>query len=927
MKRTLQFNLYRIIFPIALAAITQHALADPLPNAWAVLDISDVSGSTYTYSRVLDNTQRVAATNSTGGFRLSLDARMRIEGAAGTQSMLLVYGLGSSRFLIWLNLDGGNNLTAQVEGYGDVVVVDSGLGTAAYHTHEMVYDGTSGTAMYLFDGQVVVSNWTGSAIAYTAGEVAWGAGSSSGTGGMNVHAVEFAITNSVVFAYDAGTENNPATAPNPQTQGWVGVQGAGGGTVAVDVSPDAVLLPTATTLPVSNLSISGAQLNGEAQANGSPATAWFEWGTHTNYGTTTSPVDAGAGLGVNNLTTQLNSLVGGPDYHYRVVASNRYGLVLGTDETFNLGMFPAATPFPEVRNSSVAWADYDQDGWMDLLLTGWTLSTPFSQLWRNTGGSFVQVSIPGLPGVYVSSVAWADYDNDGDADFLLTGWNGSPISQLWRNTGGDFEQVPLPGLPGVYSGSVAWADYDNDGYTDFLLTGRNGSSAISQLWRNTGSGFEQVPIPGLPGVYNSSVAWADYDNDGDADFLLTGYTGSFGISQLWRNTGAGFEQVSIPGLPGVSGSSVAWADYDNDGNTDFLLTGYDGSYGRSQLWRNTGSGFEQVTITGLPGVDRGSVAWADYDNDGDADFLLTGDTGGTRISQLWRNTGGGFEQVPLPGLPGVSASSVAWADYDNDGYNDFLLTGYNGDPGISQLWKNYNPTGNTLPTAPSTLSVVPNGYVTDFSWSGSMDAETPSAGLSYNVRIGTSPGGGDILSPLALADGTRLIPDVGNTEAGLESTLPMALGQTYYWSVQAVDGTFAGGPFSAEQSFTLNSVLTPADGIHIPGDLSGDGTVSLEELNAVLGNYNGGIVDQAALDDVLALYWPDSPWLNMTNVAALGTEQVTFALTNSTAGAYSVESSTNLVDWSYLGPAIPRYEFIDTNAPAAPQRFYRLMWP
>lgn len=76
-----------------------------------------------------------------------------------------------------------------------------------------------------------------------------------------------------------------------------------------------------------------------------------------------------------------------------------------------------------------------------------------------------------------------------------------------------------------------------------------------------------------------------------------------------------------------------------------------------------------------------------------------------------------------------------------------------------------------------------------------------------------------------------------------------------------------------------------------------------------------------------ASYWPTSPWLYLTNTAGLGGTNVTFALTNSTAGAYSVLMSTNLVNGDYLGPATPRYEFTDTNAPATPKRFYRLRWP
>lgn len=65
----------------------------------------------------------------------------------------------------------------------------------------------------------------------------------------------------------------------------------------------------------------------------------------------------------------------------------------------------------------------------------------------------------------------------------------------------------------------------------------------------------------------------------------------------------------------------------------------------------------------------------------------------------------------------------------------------------------------------------------------------------------------------------------------------------------------------------------------------------------------------------------------MTNVAGLGGTNVTFALTNSLAGAFSVEYTTNFVDWYFLGPATARYEFTDTNAPAVPQRYYRLRWP
>src|SRR5262245_6857834 len=160
---------------------------------------------------------------------------------------------------------------------------------------------------------------------------------------------------------------------------------------------------------------------------------------------------------------------------------------------------------------------------------------------------------------------------------------------------------PVPGLSGGHAGSFAWGDFDNDGRLDFVLTGSFGvsvnSSLNTSLWRNTDSGFSNVTAlvaPGLPDLDHSSVAWGDYDNDGRLDLLITGQTNGLGVgvSQLWRNTGAGFTNVPIPGLLGVIGGSVAWSDYDGDGKLDFLITGMTNGFGGgliSQLWRNTGT--------------------------------------------------------------------------------------------------------------------------------------------------------------------------------------------------------------------------------------------------------------------------------------------------------------------------------------------------
>lgn len=704
--------------------------------------------------------------------------------------------------------------------------------------------------------------------------------------------------------------------------------------------------PTVSTLPASAVGATNATLNGSANPDGLAMSGWFEWGTTTNYGSITPAQALGSGSGNTNFSQVVAGLVGGVTYHFRAVASNSFYVVRGTNQSFTTPVFnKLALSLSGVTRGSVAWGDYDNDGRLDFISTGATnlgasrqTIGAISQVWRNTTNGFVNVTsvvAPGLPGVGSSSVAWGDYDNDGRLDFLLTGFDpsGGVFSQIWRNTGSGFTNINA-GLPGVAGGSAVWGDYDNDGRLDLLLTGISGNDYLAQIWRNTGSGFTNATLLatlglGLPGVVFSSASWADYDNDGRLDFLLMGATNldingliTGSTSQLWRNTGNGFVKVTssvIPGLPSISLGSAAWGDYDSDGRLDLLLTGGTnaiGTLGVAQIWRNTGSGFTNINA-GLSAISDSSVAWGDYDNDGRQDILLTGLGSTGFISQIWRNTSNGFTNINAA-LTGVGSPSATWADFDNDGRLDFLFTGttnYSARSNfVSQVWRNNSPATNTPPNAPTGLAVTASGGVATFSWNTATDAQTLSDGLTYNLRIGTTPGGSDVLAPAASPGGFRRVPQIGNAQQGLTAVLSYQPGTPYYWSVQAVDGAFAGSPFSSEGSFRIFQappivalVTTTNLGT---GDLNGDGLVDQSELNIVLSNY-----------------FPNSPWLYLTNVAGLGGTNVTFALSNSTAGAFSVEYTTNLSNWYLLGPATPRYLFTDTNAPGQPQRSYRLRWP
>ncbi len=348
------------------------------------------------------------------------------------------------------------------------------------------------------------------------------------------------------------------------------------------------------------------------------------------------------------------------------------------------------------RRSSVAWGDYDKDGDLDILLSGYDYeeSESITKIFDNLGGNGkFENSRAGLTGVSFGSATWGDYDEDGYLDILLTGQNyvqSKSIATVWQNNSGEIFSDIEAGLPGVIHSSAAWGDYDGDGDLDILLAGGYDDGgdipkAIAKVYRNDNGVFTDI-YADLTGVYYGSAMWGDYDNDGDLDILLAGHDGGIKSSKVYRNDNGEFSDIEA-GLIGISSGCAIWGDYDNDDDLDILLTGYDKDMNKiSKVYRNDSGKFTDIRAA-LSEVYNSAAAWGDYDNDNDLDILLTGDDGADKISEVYRNDNGKFTAVNA-GLAGVSNGGVAWGDYDNDGYPDILLTGEDGVGRISKIYRN-----------------------------------------------------------------------------------------------------------------------------------------------------------------------------------------------------------------------------------------------
>jgi hypothetical protein len=387
----------------------------------------------------------------------------------------------------------------------------------------------------------------------------------------------------------------------------------------------------------------------------------------------------------------------------------------------------------------------------------------------------------------------------------------------------------------------------------------------------------------INGRWCGSLAWFDYNNDSSLDFLLTGSNGSIQITKLYKNNCDNtFAVQNQLNFTNVMDGSVTCGDYNNDGYLDILICGINlenGSSKKTIIYKNNGNEtFTEMSDIEISDVYYGSAKWGDYNNDGLLDILLTGwNENSYFLSKIYKNNGNEtfIEQTDITLIP-VFYSDVAWGDYDNDNDLDILLTGYASISVTSKIYKNNISTPNTRPNVITGLQTIIEGNDVIFSWDEATDTNQPSAGLNYNIYVYSedsplnSTGQNDqsgqtgstdglyIASPQAFPyshplNGKRLLAEPGSIqgirENGRVSYIIKGVFENckkYYWSVQAIDATFAGGEFAPEQAFVFDNILPE---ITCPGNITinlSEGqtfyTVSGTELDHINTNDNCEIV-------------------------------------------------------------------------------------
>jgi hypothetical protein len=474
------------------------------------------------------------------------------------------------------------------------------------------------------------------------------------------------------------------------------------------------------------------------------------------------------------------------------------------------------TPLEDISSRSVALVDVDRDGDLDVHLTGYNGGLQNrSLIYSNNGsGTFGETPVSLASGY--SNAVWADFDNDGDMD----AFQGGNSQNYFRNNGNNtFTALVIPAaasIPNAY-GAMAM-DVNNDGLTDLIVQGSSHPNTWFSVLKNNGDNtFSQLQTLtiGSENVYEK----VDWDGDGWMDILVSVYNYSQPVMKWWKNVNGTFVEKTIQNMNGVRSGSIAVGDYDNDGRPDVFVSGVNdwiSGYYHRWLYKNLNDSTAQFVTNIGPLLSQTAARFFDVDSDGDLDLILSGSTSNYAVEQfVYINDNGTWvEGSALGNYYGVRS---AVGDLNADGKPDYVTVSariYNNMSPSTRVWFNQNAMVNAAPGAPANLTAEFDGENIRFSWDVATDAQ--GGPLTYNIRIGTSPGGIQIVSPHALSNGTRLIGEAGNT--GYRKSFVLAgvdLNKTFYWSVQAVDGANLGGSFAEEVVYT--NTVQAAIGGNTPG--------------------------------------------------------------------------------------------------------------
>ena len=617
------------------------------------------------------------------------------------------------------------------------------------------------------------------------------------------------------------------------------------------------------------------------------------------------------------------------------------------------------------ESSQLGFLDIDGDGDKDLISTNVGMDTNFNNQGLEVNQEPINiyvfenevfVPVKSYFGYGVSSFEFGDFNKDGENDIIVAVEEngGTRIHMLLNTRISDderlddfrdyfFEHNPFINgsnlIESVYNIKFAIKDLDNDGLVEIIAAGQSSkisseATTIMQMVSVTpkeGSdsvGFDNFELTEAVSVVDesklnnlsfASYDFGDVDNDGDFDFLISGYSFEGYKTILFENKRK-VDENNVVVQPievyfeekendfvSVKQGTTDFVDFDADGKLDILFSGQSASGDLVKAYKNDSDTFTDINV-GLPAVRDGRFVFGDFDSNGYSDVVYSGTVSGqgkvTKIA-TW-NAETSLMVDDFYDLSSYVDANIGIADFDGDLDADFVITGKNkyaidysdyisdvfinvrgfagpadGNGGIANgSFENDYREGKPLKKAVGVkkvygLNARPNpptsvtfqrqrlglartdgsdnktssrfGAAGDsndatlfeltINWDGATDTEadglrTPDEGLTYSIRVGTTKGGSEILASGADADGVKSAADSGNAENNTSWKISVPVGK-YYVAIQSIDNCFIGSEFTTESEIDV----TAANKL---GDSNGDDGINILDLTTnldyILGN-------------------------------------------------------------------------------------------
>jgi hypothetical protein len=476
---------------------------------------------------------------------------------------------------------------------------------------------------------------------------------------------------------------------------------------------------------------------------------------------TTTAIAASGSVGNYTLTATVTG-TGGPvaptgTVSFLDTTNNNLSLGAATlsTGTETLGFLNSSAPLTNPYPQSIAVADFNNDGKLDMAVPVYSISTLLSDvtiLLGNGDGTFTEGPTAPVTSQNANNAAVADFNSDGNTDIALSLPDANEIQVLLGKGDGSFTALSPISVNEPYS--VAAADLNGDGKPD-LIAVICATQSLEILLGNGDGTFTQKSAPNVGGC-PSSVAVGDFNGDGIADLAVALNTNTTGVAStvtiLIGNGDGTFRQKTESPVVGDNPLSIAAGDFNGDGILDLAVANSfvdSGQPGTVTVLLGKGDGtFTPTAVSPAVGMTPYSVVAGDVNGDGKAD-LVTANVGSNTFSVLLGKGDGTFA-APLSPAAGTDPISGAVADFNGDGLADLAVAdnypNYIVTVQLSQLTQTVTAVANGISPSGSGTHQIEASYPGDDLYGSSVSATvgltatTPPSFAVTGIAVSVAPG-------------------------------------------------------------------------------------------------------------------------------------------------------------------------------------------